>query len=271
MGIICNDCSKMSNRNVVVEGRFPKYDNEMAIAIKYAQEMGLRIGEEISLSVGDNEEKYIISGFTQITNNLGKDCLMTRDGFERLSELSNANYYIDVKDGTDIDEWCKEITETFSGEVNSLVNISAVVNGTSKVYISLITVIVIVVLILSGIIVVFVLYLLVRTMLNNKKRDYGILKAVGFTTGQLVLQTALSFMPPVIISTAVGTVLSSFVINPLLALFLSGIGIVKCTFAVPLIFNVIAGTGLIIFAFGTACAMSLRVKKIAPRELLSGE
>lgn len=55
----------------------------------------------------------------------------------------------------------------------------------------------IVILILSAIIIVFVLYLLVRTMLNNKQMDYGILKSLGFTTGQLILQTAMSFMPVV--------------------------------------------------------------------------
>ncbi len=271
MADICDDCSKIGNQNVVVEGRFPKFENEVAIAIKYAREKGLRIGEEISLSVGNNEEKYIISGLTQIANNLGKDCLMTREGFERISELSNANYYINVKDGTDIDEFNKETTESFSDEVNSQLNARTAIEGTSKVYISLVTVIVIAVLILSGIIVVFVMYLLVRTMLNSKKRDYGIYKALGFTTGQLVLQTSLSFMPPIIISTVLGIAVSMFVINPLLALFLSWIGIVKCTFDVPLVFNILAGAGLILFAFGAACLMSLRVRKITPSKLLAGE
>ncbi|MDE7234167.1 MAG: FtsX-like permease family protein, partial [Ruminiclostridium sp.] len=119
--------------------------------------------------------------------------------------------------------------------------------------------------------IVFVLYLLVRTLLNNKKRDYGILKALGFTTGQLILQTALSFMPPIILSTAVGIAASTFVINPLMALFMGNIGIVKCAFPIPLSFNIIAGIGLVLFAFGAACLMSLRVKKITPRELLNGE
>ncbi len=267
----CDDFGKVNNQSVIIEGRFPKYDNEIAVAVKYAGEKGMKVGDEIPIAAGSNEEKYLICGFTQLTNNLGKDCLMTREGFERISVFTNASYYINVKDGTDIDKFNKQITEGFSGEVNTQLNVETVIEGSSKVYVSLITIIVIAVLILSGIIVVFVLYLLVRTMLNNKKRDYGILKALGFTTGQLVLQTALSFMPPMVISTVLGVTLSTFVINPLMALFLSGIGIVKCTFTVPLLFNVIASTGLILFAFGAACIMSLRVKKISPRALLLGE
>ena len=271
LATVCDDFSQIGNQRVIVEGRFPKYDNEMAIAIKYARENGLKIGQEITLSFGANAEKYIISGFTQITNNLGKDCLLTRSGFERISELTMVSYYINVTDGTDIDKFNKDITEPFLGEVNATINIKSTIDGTGRVYMSLMTVIVIAVLILSAVVVVFVLYLLVRTMLNNKKRDHGILKALGFTTRQLVLQTALSFMPPIIISTAAGIVLSTFVINPLLALFLGGIGIVKCTFPVPLYFDIAAGAGLVLFAFGAACLLSLRVRKIAPRNLLSGE
>lgn len=271
LATVCDDFSQFGNQRVIVEGRFPKYDNEAAIAIKYALEKGLKIGQEITLFSGTNEEKYIISGYTQISNNLGKDCLLTRAGFERISELTMVSYYINVTDGTDIDEFNKEITEPFSGEVNSTINIKATIDGTGQVYISLVTVIVIAVLILSAIVTVFVLYLLVRTMLNNKKRDYGILKALGFTTGQLILQTALSFMPPIILSTAVGIVASTFVINPLMALFLGGIGLVKCTFTVPLYFNIAASVGLVLFAFGASCLLSLRVKKITPRELLNGE
>lgn len=271
LATVCDDFSQVGNQRIIVEGRFPKYDNEAAIAIKYALEKGLKIGQEITLFSGTNEEKYIISGYTQISNNLGKDCLMTRAGYEHISEPTIISYYINVTDDTDIDKFNKEITEPFAGEINATINIKSIVEGTGSVYLSLITVIVIAVLILSAVIIVFVLYLLVRTLLNNKKRDYGILKALGFTTGQLILQTALSFMPPIILSTAVGIAASTFVINPLMALFLGGIGLVKCTFTVPLSFNMIAGTGLVLFAFGAACLMSLRVKKITPRELLNGE
>ncbi len=106
---------------------------------------------------------------------------------------------------------------------------------------------------------------------NNKTRDYGIMKALGFTTGQLILQTALSFMPTIVLSTAAGLVVCSMIINPLTALFLSSIGIVKCTFAVPAGFITLAGIGLIVFAFVMACLLSLKIRKITPKALLSGE
>lgn len=78
-------------------------------------------------------------------------------------------------------------------------------------------------------------------------------------------------MPSIIISTAVGIAVSMQLINPLIAVFLSGVGIVKGTFIIPVGLSIIAGIVLVLFAFGAACLMSLRVKKIAPRELLIGE
>lgn len=267
---VSDDFSKVNNKSMIIEGRFPKYDNEVAIAAKYAKEKKLKTGDEISLQSEGHRQTYIISGLTQQSNNLGKDSLLTCEGYEKLGHLSKA-YHLNLTCDTDIDDFNHEMTKRFENEITEAINVRSSLNGGSRVYIALMTIIVTAVLVLSGVIIIFVMYLLVRTLLNTKKRDYGILKALGFTTRQLVFQTALSFMPSVILSTIAGIFISMQVINPLLSIFLSGIGIVKCTFAIPLEFNIIAGTGLILFAFAAACLLSLKIRKIAPRSLLSGE
>ncbi len=271
MATLCEDFSEVNNQNTVFEGRFPKYNNEIALAAKYANENGLRLGDEMEITANGKREKYLICGFTQISNNLGRDCLITRAGYERLGTLSDANYYINLTGETDIDTFNLEMKEKFGGKINTTINILTTIEGAAGVYVSLMTVIVAAILVLSAVIIAFVLYLLVRVLLNNKQRDYGILKALGFTTGQLVLQTALSFLPTIILSTVLGLTVCSLIINPLTALFLSGIGIVKCTFAVPVPFIAAAGAGLILFAFLTVCLLSLKIRKIAPKSLLSGE
>lgn len=268
---ICDDFGKINNQSVAFEGRFPKFDNEIALAAKYAREQGFAIGDEIELTSNGKQASYLIAGFTQVTNNLGKDCLMTRAGYERLGALASTSYYLNLSDEVDVDGFNAEIKERFGTDVYAVINIRAVVDGAAVVYVSLMTIIVIAVFVLSALIIAFVLYLLVRTMLNQKSRDYGIMKALGFTTGQLILQTALSFMPTVVVSAAVGLVACGFIINPLMAVFLGGLGIVKCTFTVPVGFIAAAGAGLALFAFGMLCLLSLRIRKIAPRALLSGE
>lgn len=271
MATLSDDFSDVNNKNVIYKGRFPRYGNEIAVAAKYAKEKGFELGNEIAITANGKTEKFIISGFTQITNNLGRDCLLTRKGYELFGELSNVSYYINLKSGTDVDAFNDEIRDLFKNDVNATINVGAALSGSSTVYVTLMTVIVIAILFISTIIIAFVLYLLVRTMLNNKKRDYGILKALGFTTKQLILQTAMSFMPSVIISTIVGLIFCSFIINPLVSLFLSGIGIVKCTFEIPIGFIAAAGFVMVALTFGIACLLSLKIKKISPKTLLTGE
>ncbi|MDE7326490.1 MAG: FtsX-like permease family protein [Lachnospiraceae bacterium] len=268
---ICEDFGSVNNQHSLFEGRFPKYDNEIAVAAKYADENGLKIGDEIEITANGKQEKYLICGFTQISNNLGKDCLLTRAGYERLGMLTSPSYYINLTSETDIDAFNLEIKEVFGDSVNSTINFLTTIEGTAGFYVKLMTIIVVAILVLSVIIIAFVLYLLVRTMLNNKLHDYGIMKALGFTTKQLILQTALSFMPATIVSTAAGLTLSSIIINPLTSLFLSSVGIVKCTFAIPVGFIAVAGTGLVLYAFLTVCLLSLKIRKISPRALLTGE
>lgn len=264
-----DDFADVNNPDVCIEGRYPRYDNETAVAAKYAKEHGLCIGDEIVLTVEGNEAVFLISGFTQISNNLGKDCLLTRDGYLRMGGFSYMNYYLNLADTVDIDDFNDEIGSRF--DMNTTINIQSMIDGTATVYVALMEMIVAAILLLSAIVIAFVLYLLVRTMLAGKKRDYGIQKALGFTTGQLILQTAASFMPSILLSTAVGLIICSLIINPLTALFLSGIGIVKCTFTVPVGFIAAAGAGLDALAFAIACLMSLRIRRIAPRALLTSE
>ena len=271
LATLSNDFATINNQNIVFEGRFPKYDNEIAIAAKYAREHDLQIGNEIQITANGKKAVYLISGFTQITNNLGKDCLLTRAGYERLGRLQNTSYYLNLTATTDIEAFHNTVKERFGSDVNATINVAATVEGGGSVYVSLMTIIVIAILILSAIVITFVLYLLVRTVVSHKKQDYGIMKALGFTTGQLILQTSLSFMPAVIFSTITGITICSFIINPLIALFLNSIGIVKCTFKIPLGFMISADIALILFAFVTACLLSMKIKKITPKALLTGE
>lgn len=268
---ICDDFAKVNNQDVVFEGRFPKFDNEIAIAAKYAKEHDLNIGDEITIAANGMEAAYLISGYTQTSNQLGKDCLLTRAGYMRLGKLSNASYYLNLSDQTDIDIFHEEIKEHFQKAVNTTINVASILEGSASVYVSLMMMIVITVLVLSVIIIAFVLYLLVRTMLRNKKQDYGILKALGFTTKQLILQTAFSFLPAVILSTIVGSAVCSLIINPLTAFFLNSIGIVKCTFRVPADYIILASIILILSAFLLICLFAWKIRKITPRSLLAGE
>lgn len=269
--IVTDDCTLLNNRQLCVEGRFPKYDNEILIGAKYANEQGLKVGDTITLAADGTNAEYILCGLTQTSNYLGKDCLMLKSAFERMGRLGSECYYLNLAKNTEVDAFLEEVLEAFSGSVMMTVNIQEVIDGTASVYVHIIIVIVCVCVALSLIVIAFVLFLLVRTLLAHKKRDYGILKSLGFTTGQLILQTAMSFMPSLILSTGIGIGISVWVINPLIALFLKGIGVIKCTFEIPLGLITAFGFGMIAVAFFITCFLAFCIRKITPRALLSDE
>lgn len=268
---VTDDFNDLNNQTVCVEGRLPRYENETAVAIKYARDNEIEIGDEIKYSSNGKEVSYIVSGFSQLSNNLGKDCFLTRSGYERMAEMSQMSYYLNLKDGTDIDAFNEEVRDTFREHVKESVNIDSVIEATAGVYVALMSFIVIIILALSALIVVLVMYLLVRTLLNHKCYDYGIMKALGFTARQLVFQTAMSFMPMLLISTIIGLAINAYLINPLAALFLSNIGIVKCMFQIPFDLIAVLGLLLVAFTFVLICILSMRIKRITPKALLSQE
>lgn len=268
---MCDDFTQVNNQRLVYKGRFPKYDNEVAIGAKYADESHLSIGDVISLRALGKQEEYLITGLTQTSNILGKDALLTRDGYERLGKLSMTSYYINVTEGTDIDAFHDEVKADFGSDVYLVVNMQKMIQASAAVYVQMMTLIVFILFALSLIIVSIVLYLLVKTMLNRKKHEYGILKAIGFTSFQLMMQTMKSFLPVIMISTVIGMLCSAWIINPLLGVFLKNIGILKCMFVIPIDFLIVAGIGMIAYTVLLILLLSLKIRKITPIALLNKE
>lgn len=273
MATVSEDFSALNFQSICYEGRYPLYSNEVAISGKYAREHGIRLGQEITLAADKAQETFLVCGFTQLSNYLGKECLLTREGCERIADFSahpSHQYYVDLREGTDIDAFNEELSQTYDGVLYT-VNYDTAVGASISVYQNVITLLIAAILLLSVLIVAFILYLLVRTLLRGKAHDYGILKALGYTTGQLILQTALSFLPVFIFSAAVGFVVSARIVRPLTALLLSGLGVVRCTFIIPVGFLTLAGIGLVAFAFLFTCLLSRRIRRIAPRTMLTNE
>lgn len=266
---VIDDAACLNNPEMCYEGRMPLYANELAIGGSYAQQHRLAIGDTVTLSKGQLSCEYLICGLIQCTNYLGRDCSMLLSGYEQLGQLEGYAYYLDFRPDVSTPEFLDEISSFYGDGIASTANVQEVLNGSLGIYQSLVSTIVVMILLMTLIIILFVLYLMVKILLLRKKQDYGILKALGFTTGQLILQTALSFMPSVVLASAIGFTVSSFVMNPLLTLFFRGIGVMKCTFTIPLALVTAAGISLTVFTFIFACLLLLRIRKVRPRELLT--
>ena len=262
----------LHNQDLCYTGRLPKYDNEIAISGKFASNYGYKIGDEIEMRNADKKEKYLITGFIQTFNNSGKEAVMLTTGVDK---LLNGNYerwyYFEVKDGTDINECLKKVENDLGKKVSGTVNFQETIEGSMTSFRTIANAMAIGIVIIDALIILLVLYLLIKTLINNKMKDYGILKAIGYTSKDVIKQNAISFMPSIILAVIISSIVSCLIANPALTLCTNSFGIMKLTFDIPYYLVAMTGVGFVIISFIFAVLLSLKIRKIEAYNLLKGE
>ncbi len=264
---------KMNNSNVCYSGRLPKYDNEAAVSGKFASDYGFDIGDEIELEYGSENYKFLLTGLIQTCNNSGMECVITQTGAAHLMDLtySPAYFWFDCDENVQVDQVLDLCTEKYSDHVVSTMNFHEMLEGNMTTFKSIASLMLVMLCIISAIVIVIILYLLIRSFVYNKRRDYGVYKALGFTSKSLILQTALSFMPSIIISSVVFSVFSYYMANPYMSVVMHSFGLMKSTFIVPVPGVILIGISMIVIAFFFSLLQSLRIKEIECYEMLIGE
>ena len=122
------------------------------------------------------------------------------------------------------------------------------------------------------IIVVFlVVMLLIKSKVIREWKHYGLYKAIGFTTKQLILQTVMSNLPIMFLGAAVGGILSIFAMNPICSVCLSICGIKKSELTVWPFGILITIVGITLLALLVAVMYSYKVRKVEPVKMLAEE
>ena len=261
----------LNNKDNCYKGRYPKYDNEVAISGKYAKINNYNIGDEIEFRVGDNKFNYLITGFIQSTNNDSKEALMLKKGMNHLVEEDKLIpiYYFDskIKANKVIDKY----KDKYKDKILITMDFQELIEGQMDTFINVANLMVVVISIITGAIILLVLYLLMKTLIYERRFEYGILKALGYRSRDLIIQNVLSFMPTIIIATIIGTIISYYATNPYIGLMMRPFGIMKCTMVLPIDLLIITVLFIIGVSFIASILMSLKIRKIEPNDLLNGE
>lgn len=205
------------------KGRVPLYDNEIIITDIVAEELNLNIGDKVTVSHNNKKETYIISGFYQSMNDTGQCFSMALTGAERLG--INCIYYggYSLSDTSNYKEIEKELNKKFGNilEANATTE-GKVIDNTNEVAINAMKAVIYTFSVVFALVVVMMVC--TKTFLQERK-DIGIYKALGFTTGKLRLQFAVRFLIISIIGSAIGSLLSTVLSGKLLSTLLKNIGI----------------------------------------------
>jgi ABC-type antimicrobial peptide transport system permease subunit len=115
--------------------------------------------------------------------------------------------------------------------------------------------------IISVFVVMIILFILMESTIRKQRKEFGIMKGIGYTSRELMLQLAFRIMPAALFSVAAGTAVGV----SLLKLLTSYIGKVSVNMPVVIILDVI----LLVFCFGCAYIGARKIKKISVCELMT--
>ena len=253
-----------------LEGSFPECDNEILISTMVRDFFGVSVGDVIYLQ-GDGEKKpYIVSGVMQIINNNGWKMILNYDGAGRLNgNVNTINIYIYANEGYDFEDINEAMEKNYPGI--TVVESAKVAESSLSVIAMSMTMICALFVIITVVVVFLVVFLLIRTKVLSDRKNNGIYKAIGYTTGNLMVQTIMSNLPVIFVGAVAGAVASIFTAGPLSCACLSFCGIEKCSVSISPIYLVGTVIGITLVAFLVAMAVSAKIRKVEPVKMLIEE
>lgn len=158
--------------------------------------------------------------------------------------------------------------EEYKGQIVSYINDVDSVKSAMDVFTSISGGSCIIILSATAAIIILILYLIIKTLIVNSRQDFGILKSMGYTTKQLIMQVSLSFLPVIIMGTIVGIIISYTSMNSILLLLFRQIGVMKIDFEINLSILVLIGLVICVFSFLISVMISYKIKKISAYSLI---
>lgn len=114
---------------------------------------------------------------------------------------------------------------------------------------------------IAAIVVALILSILMESEIRRQRKDLGIMKSMGYTSRELMLQLAFRIMPPVCLAVVIGTALSVLLTKLITGL----IGAVSLNIPAVLLVDAV----ILAFCFGCAYFNAGKIKKISVYELMT--
>lgn len=255
----------------VYEGRTCTYDNEIVITEYMTDNYGLAIGDKVTISLDGKSADYIVSGYYQCTNDVGKNITMSLEGYYRLvgepEEGARLGYVYDLEDDDAADEIYEEITAKYSEE-EVYFGYDTDFSGDDAIIFALYGV-TILIYILSGIFVAITVVLVCSKIFAKEKQDYGIYKAIGFTSAKLRRQFATRFVICAFVGSVLGIICTLLFADDILGIILEMFGMYNFSSSLNIVAAIIPVVFMSLLYYLFSYIVSRKMKKVTPRVLIN--
>ncbi len=255
----------------VYEGEMVKEDNEAVLGSITAEKAGVCVGDEVEVKVGDKSERFLVVGLQQAVYGLGERIYITSGGLKRLGLEPNFSYLrvrIDEPNVEKVDDFNEKVETKLGSKCTKTENHFKDTRSKDNVPVYTVSIVVMVIALLNIVVVMVVIRLLLKSIFVKREKEFGIKKAVGFTSSQLRLQLAISLLPTCLAASLTGAVMGHLLINPLFALIFTSFGVRESDLImqpVLIVFSILV-VSLLVFVF--SYIMSGRMKKVSAYRLI---
>ena len=271
VGVITEDWDDVPDVNIL-EGRSPKYDNEIALGGVIADTLGVGIGDEVTVTYGTTEKRYIITGIEQYSNQMGKDLSMTVDGARHLGyEARISVYEVNVKDHSvaNARKVVEKADAMLGDKLGSYLNVVEALSSGSIDIVAIAGAMVFAIVLISILVIILSMNLLVKTLIIKKQKEIGIKKALGFSSNQLRTELVLSMLPQIALGAAAGAVIGLMYSNKILAGLLVSVGVLRSNMLIFPWMGIVAVIFAVVVSFVIIWMISARIKRISAYSLIT--
>lgn len=256
-----------------IEGRFPKFDNEVSLTKILSGQLGKKIGDTLIISdvTGKENLEFIITGYHQNISDIGSNIFLPSSGLKRINEKAQLRTgELLINETLDIDKIVKELAEKYETSENGVNILRSDYEGTMVTTIkNVLSGVTLSICILVSFIISIITMLLAFITIHKENKELGIYISQGYDILQIRLQFATRFGTITFIGALIGSTLSSIFGADILGIMLSSIGIGRLVLDFHLL-NFLTPVGLVtVVAFLVSFLASQRMKKVSTRDLIS--
>ena len=104
----------------------------------------------------------------------------------------------------------KKVQKQYGNDIEDTLDIDENIESQTSIYTTAIFAVMVIALAINVLVVGMILYLVGTTMITKRKKEFGVMKAIGYSTIQLMNQISISYLPVIITGVVIGGVLGLF-------------------------------------------------------------
>ena len=269
MPAFVSDDFDATRNDIRYEGNHPATAHEIAMGSALAD--AHPIGSKVTVSHGGTALSYTVVGYIQSVNDGGTVCELTNAGYTRLDpDFAHSPHTLYVYcDGADTARVIRAIESTCVDLVTHTTDMEHMRETSQQMYGSIMSAVSLAMLILAIGLTGLVLMMVVRSTIVRERRRFGILKALGYTSGQLMRQIAAALMPATAAGAVLGALVAGMAARPVTDALFATVGVMRSQFDHPALLPIAAALALTAVQGALALGFTTPIRTISPYQLIT--